>query len=59
LILDVVRGDRSLFTRPDGLAHVWEVAAPVLQNPPAPQPYSPGSRGPHAADELAGPSGWI
>jgi glucose-6-phosphate 1-dehydrogenase len=59
LILDVVRGDRSLFTRPDGLAHVWEVAAPILRNPPTPQPYSSGSSGPHAADELAAPCGWI
>lgn len=59
LILDVLRGDRSLFTRPDGLAHVWEVAAPVLDNPPVPQPYSPGSVGPSAADRLVGPCGWI
>ena len=28
LIHDVLIGDRSLFTRPDGLAHVWEVAGP-------------------------------
>ena len=59
LILDVLRGDRSLFTRPDGLAHVWEVAAPVLDNPPVPQAYPPGSAGPSAADQLAGPCGWI
>lgn len=59
LIVDVLRGDRSLFTRPDGLAHVWEVAAPVLENPPAPQPYAAGSVGPAAADDLCGGSGWI
>ena len=59
LIVDVLRGDRSLFTRPDGLAHVWEVAAPVLANPPAPQPYAAGSTGPAAADDLCGGSGWI
>ncbi|WP_420871493.1 glucose-6-phosphate dehydrogenase [Gordonia terrae] len=59
LIVDVLRGDRSLFTRPDGLAHVWEVAAPVLDNPPAPQPYAAGSTGPAAADDLCGGSGWI
>ena len=34
LIHDVLIGDRSLFTRPDGLAAVWKVAAPLLSNPP-------------------------
>ncbi|PYE18622.1 glucose-6-phosphate 1-dehydrogenase [Williamsia limnetica] len=59
LINDVLRGDRSLFTRPDGLAHVWEVAAPLLANPPAPQSYAPHSSGPAAAAELAGSCGWV
>ncbi|SIS18919.1 glucose-6-phosphate dehydrogenase [Williamsia sterculiae] len=59
LILDTLHGDRSLFTRPDGLSHVWHVAAPVLDNPPTPQPYARGSMGPGAADRLPGPPGWI
>jgi glucose-6-phosphate 1-dehydrogenase len=59
LIHDVVIGDRSLFTRPDGLAAVWEAAAPLLDNPPAPLPYAPGSWGPQAAAELAEPDGWL
>jgi glucose-6-phosphate 1-dehydrogenase len=59
LIHDVVIGDRSLFTRPDGLAAVWEAAAPLLDNPPAPRPYAPGSWGPQAATELAAPDGWL
>ncbi|GAC69452.1 glucose-6-phosphate dehydrogenase [Gordonia soli] len=59
LIADVLRGDRSLFTRPDGLAHVWEVATPVLQHPPEVHPYPDGSRGPAAAADLAGPGGWL
>ncbi|KQR98552.1 glucose-6-phosphate dehydrogenase [Williamsia sp. Leaf354] len=59
LLFDVLDGDRSLFTRPDGLAHVWEVAAPLLDNPPAIASYAPGSMGPHAADALADPVGWF
>ena len=59
LILDVLEGDRSLFTRPDGLAHVWEVAAPLLNDPPAVKPYRPGSMGPSAADALVSPCGWL
>jgi glucose-6-phosphate 1-dehydrogenase len=59
LIHDVLVGDRSLFTRPDGLAAVWEAAAPLLENRPEPQPYQPGSWGPHAARELAAPDGWL
>ncbi|OZF51037.1 glucose-6-phosphate dehydrogenase [Rhodococcus sp. 14-2470-1b] len=59
LILDVLNGDRSLFTRPDGLAHVWEVAAPLLNDPPAVKSYAPGSMGPKEADDLAAPCGWL
>lgn len=59
LILDVLNGDRSLFTRPDGLAHVWEVAAPLLDDPPAVRPYAGGSMGPEEAEALAAPCGWL
>jgi glucose-6-phosphate 1-dehydrogenase len=48
LIHDVLLGDRSLFTRPDGLAHVWEVAGALLENKPEPIPYPRGSWGPDA-----------
>jgi glucose-6-phosphate 1-dehydrogenase len=43
LIHDVLLGDRSLFTRPDGLAAVWKVAEPLLTNPPPARGYAPGS----------------
>ncbi|RKS71425.1 glucose-6-phosphate 1-dehydrogenase [Motilibacter peucedani] len=59
LILDVLRGDRSLFTRPDGLRHVWEVAAPLLDARPDPLPYARGSWGPAEADALAAPGSWL
>jgi glucose-6-phosphate 1-dehydrogenase len=59
LIHDVLLGDRSLFTRPDGLAAVWQVADPLLRNRPEPLPYPPGSWGPAPAAELAAPDGWL
>src|SRR6266851_2701746 len=55
LIHDVLLGDRSLFTRPDGLAAVWEAAAPLLASPPKVAPYAQGSWGPAEARELIAP----
>jgi glucose-6-phosphate 1-dehydrogenase len=59
LIHDVLLGDRSLFTRPDGLEHVWTVAGHLVTDKPEPLPYPKGSWGPEAADELAGRHGWL
>jgi glucose-6-phosphate 1-dehydrogenase len=59
LIHDVIAGDRSLFTRPDGVEHAWEVITPILERPPAIQKYRRGSWGPDAAARLAAPDGWI
>jgi glucose-6-phosphate 1-dehydrogenase len=59
LIHDVLLGDRSLFTRPDGLAAVWKVAEPLLTAPPAIAPYAPGSWGPDAARDLIAPDRWL
>jgi glucose-6-phosphate 1-dehydrogenase len=59
LIHDVLLGDRSLFTRPDGLAAVWKVAEPLLTAPPAVAPYAPGSWGPDTARALIAPDRWV
>jgi glucose-6-phosphate 1-dehydrogenase len=59
LIHDVLTGDRSLFTRPDGLSAVWKVAEPLLTNPPQVVPYKPGSWGPAAARQLVAPDRWL
>ena len=59
LIHDVLLGDRSLFTRPDGLASVWKVAQPLLDNPPEVKPYGQGSWGPAAAAQLIAPGHWV
>jgi glucose-6-phosphate 1-dehydrogenase len=59
LIHDVLLGDRSLFTRPDGLAAVWDVAEPLLSSPPEVHPYAPGSWGPAQARDLVAPGYWL
>jgi glucose-6-phosphate 1-dehydrogenase len=59
LLHDVLIGDRSLFTRPDGLEHVWKVAAAILDSKPEPVSYAPGSWGPREAAALAAPRDWL
>ncbi len=59
LIHDVLRGDRSLFTRPDGLAVTWKTIGPLLENRPKPARYEPGSWGPAKARELVKPHRWL
>jgi glucose-6-phosphate 1-dehydrogenase len=59
LIHDVLLGDRSLFTRPDGLAAVWDTAEPLLSRPPSVNSYPPGSWGPAQARDLITPGRWL
>ncbi|MET0991085.1 MAG: glucose-6-phosphate dehydrogenase (NADP(+)) [Lacisediminihabitans sp.] len=59
LLNDVILGDRSLFTRPDGLAWAWDAITPILDSPPTVQSYPRGSWGPTAAQALAAPDGWL
>jgi glucose-6-phosphate 1-dehydrogenase len=59
LIHDALTGDRSLFTRPDGLASVWKSVGPLLENRPKVAPYAPGSWGPAQARELIAPGRWL
>jgi glucose-6-phosphate 1-dehydrogenase len=58
LIHDALMGDRTLFTRADGIERLWEVCAPVLDSPPRVHPYFPGSWGPAAVDDLIAPRAW-
>jgi glucose-6-phosphate 1-dehydrogenase len=58
LIHDALIGDRTLFTRADAIERLWEVSAPLLNDPPRPHPYLPGSWGPRAADRLIAPRRW-
>jgi len=59
LIHDVLEGDRALFTRPDGLAAAWKAVTPLLDTPPRPISYEPGSWGPAKARKLAAPHRWL
>jgi glucose-6-phosphate 1-dehydrogenase len=59
LIHDVLMGDRSTFTRPDGLEHVWKVAGALIEDKPTPLSYAPGSWGPEAANALLTPGRWL
>jgi glucose-6-phosphate 1-dehydrogenase len=58
LILDALMGDRTLFTRPDGIGRTWEVVAKVLEDPPPVSIYPEGSWGPKEAEDLIAPGRW-
>jgi glucose-6-phosphate 1-dehydrogenase len=58
LLLDVMHGDQTLFTRGDEVDRLWQVITPVLEDPPPVQTYEKGSWGPQAALDLAGERGW-
>jgi glucose-6-phosphate 1-dehydrogenase len=58
LIHDALIGDRTLFTRSDGIERLWEVSQPVLDAPPPLHSYEQGSWGPAASDDLIAPGRW-
>ncbi|HUY42486.1 MAG TPA: glucose-6-phosphate dehydrogenase [Acidimicrobiales bacterium] len=58
LILEAMLGNRALFTRSDGIERLWEVAAPLLEHPPAVETYAQGSWGPPSIDRLIAPQRW-
>ena len=57
LIHDALIGDRTLFTRTDGIARTWELVEPILDLGD-PHPYAQGSWGPETAGELIAPRTW-
>ncbi|MBV8193014.1 MAG: glucose-6-phosphate dehydrogenase [Alphaproteobacteria bacterium] len=58
LILDAMRGDRTLFTTADGIERLWEVSAPLIDNPPPVRLYEPDSWGPKSIHQLIAPHAW-
>lgn len=58
LILDAMHGDHTLFTNAAGIERLWEVAAPLLAEPPEVHLYKRGSWGPKAMHGLIQPFGW-
>jgi glucose-6-phosphate 1-dehydrogenase len=58
LIHDALLGDRTLFTRADGIERLWEVSASAIGDPPPVHEYAAGSWGPDAMHDLIAPHGW-
>ncbi len=58
LLHDTMLGDHTLFTSADGIERLWEISTPLLQHPPSPLTYAPGSWGPDGIDELVAPYRW-
>jgi glucose-6-phosphate 1-dehydrogenase len=58
LILDAMRGDRTLFTTADGIEQLWEKSTPLLEAPPPVRLYTPGSWGPNVIHSLIAPHAW-
>jgi glucose-6-phosphate 1-dehydrogenase len=58
LILEAMLGNRALFTRSDGIERLWQVATPLLENPPPVERYAKGSWGPDSTTGLIAPYHW-
>jgi glucose-6-phosphate 1-dehydrogenase len=59
LILEAMLGDQSLFTRSDEIDRIWEIATPLLEDPPDVEFYEPGTWGPEPAiKHLIAPHRW-
>jgi glucose-6-phosphate 1-dehydrogenase len=58
LILEAMLGDQSLFTRSDEIDRLWEVATPLLENPPPVESYEPGCWGPASIKHVIAPYRW-
>ena len=58
LIHDVMCGDHTLFTAAEGIERLWQVSAPLLEDPPPVRPYPVGSWGPNAMHQLIAPHAW-
>jgi glucose-6-phosphate 1-dehydrogenase len=59
LLLDVMIGEATLFTRSDEVEAAWRVVDPVLAGMPPPGAYAPGTWGPREAVRVvAEPDGW-
>lgn len=58
LILDAMRGDRTLFTTAEGIERLWQVSTHLLESPPPVRLYEPGSWGPKPIHQLIAPHAW-
>ncbi|HUG61181.1 MAG TPA: glucose-6-phosphate dehydrogenase (NADP(+)), partial [Methylomirabilota bacterium] len=58
LILDAMRGDRTLFTTAEGIERLWQLSTPLLEAPPPVRLYEQGSWGPKSIHQLIAPQAW-
>ncbi|MHB2029527.1 MAG: glucose-6-phosphate dehydrogenase [Acidimicrobiales bacterium] len=58
LLLEVMLDNQALFTRSDGIERLWEVAAPLLENPSPIEMYEKGSWGPSSVHDIVSPDHW-
>jgi glucose-6-phosphate 1-dehydrogenase len=58
LLLDAMRGDKTLFTAAEGIEALWERSEYLLRMPPPVKPYPQGSWGPNAIHQLIAPHAW-
>ena len=63
LIMDVIRGNQTLFMRGDEVEAAWEWTDPIIrtweESGSRPLPYDPGSAGPIDAYKLTGSDGHL
>jgi len=58
LILDAMRGDRTLFTTAVDIERLWQVSMPLLEAAPPVRLYAQGSWGPKSVHQLIAPHAW-
>lgn len=58
LLLEVMLGNQTLFTRSDSIERLWEVASPLLESPPPIETYAKGSWGPDSIERIVAPHRW-
>ena len=58
LILECMVGNQTLFTRSDGIEHLWEIATPLLEHPIPIETYPKGSWGPASIASVVAPHHW-
>ncbi len=58
LILDAMKGERTLFTTAEGIERLWDISQPLLDDPPPVRPYQPGTWGPNSVHQLIAPRAW-
>ncbi len=58
LILDAMRGDRTLFTSAEGIERLWQVSTRLLEATMPVRLYEPGSWGPKSIHQLIAPHAW-